>query len=92
MTATDTTVVKGHLIEILNNDKTYVEGETVVYFANSLHEPACEVDSEYYVIFKSKNGVIRKYKTLFGCYHLNTDLRIAHFMGQPKLKAVKVSS
>jgi hypothetical protein len=49
----------GHLIEILNNDKTYVEGETVVYFANSLHEPACEVDSEYYVIFKkSKNGVI----------------------------------
>jgi hypothetical protein len=50
----DTTVVKGHLIEILNNDKTYVEGETVVYFANSLHEPACEVDSEYYVIFKSK--------------------------------------
>jgi hypothetical protein len=30
-----TTVVKGHLIEILNNDKTYVEGETVVYFANS---------------------------------------------------------
>jgi hypothetical protein len=34
MTAT-TTVVKGHLIEILNNDKTYVEGETVVYFANS---------------------------------------------------------
>jgi quercetin dioxygenase-like cupin family protein len=49
-----TTVVKGHLIELLNNNKTYVEGETVVYFANSLHEPACEVDSEYYVIFKTK--------------------------------------
>jgi quercetin dioxygenase-like cupin family protein len=54
-----TTVVKGHLIEILN-DKTYVEGETVVYFANSLHEPACEVDSEYYVIFKSKKGSYTK--------------------------------
>jgi hypothetical protein len=49
-----TTVIKGHLIEMLNNNKTYVEGETVVYFSNSLHEPACQVDSEYYVIFKIK--------------------------------------
>jgi hypothetical protein len=28
-----------------------------------------------------------KYKTLFGCYHLNTDLRIAHFMGQAEAEA-----
>jgi putative chitinase len=36
-----------------------------------------------------------KYKTLFGCYHLNTDLRIAHFMGQAEaesgLKSVRES-
>jgi hypothetical protein len=49
---------------MLNNKKVYNEGETVTYLANSLHEPACEIDSEYDVIFKKvKNGVIRKYKT-----------------------------
>jgi quercetin dioxygenase-like cupin family protein len=47
-----TTVLKGHLIEVLDNRKTYIEGETVVYLAYSLHEPSCEVDSEYYVVFK----------------------------------------
>jgi quercetin dioxygenase-like cupin family protein len=47
-----TTVVKGHLIELLNERKTYNEGETVTYLANSLHEPSCEIDSEYHVIFK----------------------------------------
>jgi hypothetical protein len=43
------------LIEVLDNRKTYIEGETVVYLAYSLHEPSCEVDSEY-VVFK--NNVI----------------------------------
>jgi quercetin dioxygenase-like cupin family protein len=33
------TVIKGHLIEMLNNKKVYNEGETVTYLANFLHEP-----------------------------------------------------
>jgi quercetin dioxygenase-like cupin family protein len=47
-----TTVVKGHLIELLNKRRIYNVGETVVYPSKSLHEPACEIDSEYYVVFR----------------------------------------
>jgi quercetin dioxygenase-like cupin family protein len=47
------TVIKGHLVELLNHNKVYTEGETVVYLANTLHEPSCQIDSEYYVIFKT---------------------------------------
>jgi hypothetical protein len=43
---------KGSFDWITDNRKTYIEGETVVYLAYSLHEPSCEVDSEYYVVFK----------------------------------------
>jgi quercetin dioxygenase-like cupin family protein len=47
-----TTVIKGHLIERLNNKHTYLVGDTVIYLSQSLHEPSCEIDSEYYVMFR----------------------------------------
>jgi quercetin dioxygenase-like cupin family protein len=47
-----TTVVKGHLIELTDNNKMYSVGETVIYLSRVLHEPSCKVDSEYRVIFK----------------------------------------
>jgi hypothetical protein len=47
-----TTVLKGHLIELLDNKRLYSVGETVVYLSRVLHEPSCEVDSEYDVTFK----------------------------------------
>jgi hypothetical protein len=50
-----TTVLKGHLIELLDNKKLYSVGETVVYLSEVLHEPSCDVDSEYDVIFKKLN-------------------------------------
>jgi hypothetical protein len=36
---------KGHLIELLNNKNIWKEKR--LFYANSLHEPVCEIDSEY---------------------------------------------
>jgi hypothetical protein len=44
-------------LKYIDNRKTYIEGETVVYLAYSLHEPSCEVDSEYYVVFNNVIGI-----------------------------------
>jgi hypothetical protein len=39
---------------MLNNNKVYNIGETVIYLTDTNHEPGCTVDSEYYVIFKKE--------------------------------------
>jgi anti-sigma factor ChrR (cupin superfamily) len=42
-----TKVIKGHLIELLDNNKIYEVGQTVIYDSATMHEPYCTIESEY---------------------------------------------
>jgi hypothetical protein len=46
-----TKVIKGHLIELLDNNKIYEVGQTVIYDSATMHEPYCTIESEYDVTF-----------------------------------------
>jgi hypothetical protein len=40
-----TKVIKGHLIELLDNNKIYEVGQTVIYDSATMHEPYCTIES-----------------------------------------------
>ena len=52
----ETTIEKGHLIELLRGGKKYNVGETVTYLDSVKHKPLAEVDSVYDVIFTKKRN------------------------------------
>lgn len=47
-----TTIVKGHLIELLASNKVYEAGSVITYEPNVLHEPYCTEESQYDVTFE----------------------------------------
>jgi hypothetical protein len=36
---------KGHLIELLDNNKIYEVGQTVIYDSATMHEPYCTIEN-----------------------------------------------